>query len=279
VSDLKQLLIDSKGLPSAFRKTHPIGTVWGGKITKVSVQQARDDDGNPDTWDDGNPKQQVVVAIQTDQRDPERLNDDGVRGVYVKWWGEQKKAFRECIEKAGVDDLEVGGLFAAKYTGEGPQPANRMYSPAKLMQYEYKAPTGLGGLLNGNGAAPGVATVQDATVAAATRDPWGPANPGMAAAAAADQAAAAAQAQQLAAQALLTTQLGAVPIAGQGNPSVPPPPVAAVPVAAPAAPADPGDLLATVKGLIALGMTDDQIIAAVPAANPAALTALRALPA
>jgi hypothetical protein len=271
VSDLKQLLIDSKGLPSAFRKTHPIGTVWAGKITKVSVQQARDDDGNPDAWDDGNPKQQVVVAIQTDQRDPERLNDDGVRGVYVKWWGEQKKAFRECIEKAGVDDLEVGGMFAAQYTGEGPQPANRMYSPAKLMKYEYKPPTGLGGLLNGNGHAPAAPnTVQAATVQAAVNDPWGPANPGMAAAAAADQAAAAAQAQQIAAQSLLTSQLGATPI---------PEPVAA-PVAIPvAAPADPGDLLATVKGLIALGMTDDQIIAAVPAANPAALTALRSIPA
>src|SRR3954465_8954102 len=106
MSDLRQLMADSKGLPSAFRKNHPIGTVWSGKVVRVDVRQVRDDDGNPETWDAGNPKQQIVVPIQTDRRAPDRSGDDGVRGIYIKWWGEQRKALRECLQTAGVDDIE-----------------------------------------------------------------------------------------------------------------------------------------------------------------------------
>ena len=149
MSELKTLLQESKGLPSAFRKDHPIGTVWAGRVQRVEVRQVRDDDGNPETWDNGDPKQQVVVAIQTTQRDPERPGDDGVRGIYIKWWGAQRQALRDCLEAAGVEDIEVGGMFAAQYVGDGEQPKNKMFSPAKLMKYEYKAPSPTAGLLGG----------------------------------------------------------------------------------------------------------------------------------
>lgn len=249
MSDLRQLMADSKGLPSAFRRDHPIGTVWSGVVQRVDVRQVRDDDGNPETWDDGNPKQQVVIAIQTDQRDPERTGDDGVRGIYVKWWGEQRKALRECLQNAGVDDIEPGGLFAAKYTGDGPQPQNRMYSPAKLMQFEYKPPSPTAGLFNPGGNSNGAPA---APAAAAQPDPW---------------------------TAVETTP--AAPAPAPAAAPTPPPPVAAEVISTPPtqpAAADPMALLSTIKAFLALGMTDEQIAGAT-GANTQAITAVRSLPA
>jgi len=284
LSDLKQLLAESKSLPSAFRKDHPIGTVWAGVVQSVEVRQVRDDDGNVETWDNGDPKQQVVVAIKTDQRDPERPNDDGVRGIYIKWWKEQRKALRECLEAAGVDDIEPGGLFAAKYVGDGAQPQNKMLSPAKLMQYEYKPPSptaGLFGSSNGNGAPPATPTAPPAPAQAAAAAPPPAQPPVQPPAPATDPWTAAPTADPWSA----FTSTPAAPVAAPAAPPPPPPAAPAAPMVAevvntpPAAPAaaDPMALLATIKALLATGMTDEQI-AGVTGTPAQAITAIRQLP-
>ena len=59
-----------------------------------------------------------------------------------------------------------------------------------------------------------------------------------------------------------------------------PPAVQAVPEPAqPTAPADPAAAMAQIQTFIGLGMTDQQIAAAVPGVDPAAIAAIRALPA
>lgn len=274
MSDLKQLMEDSKGLPAAFRKTHPVGTVWRGAVTKVIVRTQRDDDGNLKAWDDGNPVQEVVIAIQTDQRDPERKNDDGIRGIYIKWWGEQKKAFREAMEEAGVDDVEIGGQFAAQFAGLGPQPRDPKLSPPKLMKFAYKPPTGLGGLLSGddaatgNGAAGNGAQQVSAPPAATApmEDPWGdvPATP---------------PAQETwPAPAPAPAPVAPMPPPAAPVAATPTPAPTAAPTVAPAAPADPMALLATIKAFLSMGMTDAQIAGATGASEQA-VAAVRALPA
>lgn len=255
-SPLKQLLAESKGLPSAFRRDHPIGTVWAGKVVRVDVRQVRDDDGQPDTWDNGDPKQQVIVAIQTDQRDPERPGDDGVRGIYIKWWGEQRKALREALETAGAEDIEIGGMFAAQYVGDGEQPKNKMFSPPKLMRYEYKAPSPTAGLLSGgNGKAPAAA----APAAQPKPDVW-------------DEPAKDDGLEEFAP----TVTTTAPPTPPPAAPAPAAPPAAAAP-ASNGAPADPVALLATVKAYIALQMSDEQIVAVTGAPAPA-VAAIRNLP-
>ena len=44
------------------------------------VQPQREiDTGKPKYWEDGTPRQQIVVHLQTDQRDPDIEDDDGIR--------------------------------------------------------------------------------------------------------------------------------------------------------------------------------------------------------
>lgn len=296
MSDLANLFDSSQGLPSAFRKDQGIGTVWAGKIVRASLRDVRDDDGNVKTWDrDGTPLQQVVIAIQTDQRDPEKTHDDGVRGIYIKMWGDQRTAYFDALKAQGVKEPEVGGMWAAQYIGDGPQPRDPKISPAKLFKYEYRKPTGLGGLMDGAAAATSPAAAAPpksdpwANVPAPTQappeqpapsqavppagDPWGGASTvGTQTSTAWGQAPVPAPAQG----SMLPPQGSMLP--PPGAPAAPAPaPAAAAPGPA-TAPVDPMVQLTQVRALIGFGMTDAQIIMAT-GVNPDALVAIRSMPA
>jgi len=65
-------------------------------------------------WDEAKtqPKKQVVIKIQTDQRvDAE---DDGIRAIYVKG-GELQKVLQDAVMKAGAKRIEPGGILAIKF--------------------------------------------------------------------------------------------------------------------------------------------------------------------
>lgn len=161
MSLLKELLAESSGAPGAFTKDTPPGTTVAGKIVSVNVRQATDiKTGEKQTWDDGNPKQQVVVIISTDQRDPENPDDNGDRAIYIKWWGHGRQALIEALKAAKADDLEVGGMFADQYVGEGVATQRGLSAP-KIHKYEYRKPTIGSQLLGG---VPGVPPGQTATV-------------------------------------------------------------------------------------------------------------------
>lgn len=114
-----------------------IGTVVGGVITdEPTLQQQKDiNTGALKTWDDGNPMMQLVVKVQTDER--EDGEDDGVRAIYIK--GQMKQAVAEAVKKAGAKGLAIGGTLKVAYTGDG-EPSKKGFTAPKQYQAQYVAP-------------------------------------------------------------------------------------------------------------------------------------------
>ena len=67
------------GESSPSAKFDAIGTTVGGVITRIGdpMQQTDFSSGKPLTWDDGTPRMQLPVTVQTDLRDPSNPLDDG----------------------------------------------------------------------------------------------------------------------------------------------------------------------------------------------------------
>lgn len=126
----------SGGAKSA--KFPEVGTVVKGSITTPPTlsQQTDFTTGALKTWDDGKPQMQLVVTIQTDEKDD--VEDDGVRSLYVK--GAMQAAVKDAIRKAGARGLEVGGTIAIKYTGDGVAKTRGM-NPPKQFAAQYVPPT------------------------------------------------------------------------------------------------------------------------------------------
>lgn len=114
-----------------------IGDKVDGEIINTEVTQQTDiTDGSLKTWPDGNPMMQLVITLQTDDRQDDQ--DDGVRRVFCK--GSARKAtttvgaVRSAVQAAGVKALEVGGRLQLAYTGDGVAPKAGFNAPK-----EYKA--------------------------------------------------------------------------------------------------------------------------------------------
>ncbi|WP_217182676.1 hypothetical protein [Streptomyces sp. AC495_CC817] len=144
------------------------GQTWSGVVTKAEPRQATNfDTGKPDFWEDGQPKMQAVVSIQTDLREDE--TDDGVRAIYIKMWGDQKKAFRLAAQQAGGAP-QPGDTFTATYYADGEKP-QRGFAP-KLFRYEIKKASALDAALGVHAPAASAPTqAAPAAVAAPAVDP------------------------------------------------------------------------------------------------------------
>lgn len=116
-----------------------IGTSVTGRICEPpTVQQQRDmETSAPKTWDDGSPMLQLVVTLQTDERDNEIEDDDGRRRIYIKF--NMKKAVADAVRKAKAKALEVGGELTVKYVKNGEQ-TKKGFSPPKLYEASYVPP-------------------------------------------------------------------------------------------------------------------------------------------
>lgn len=113
------------------------GTAVGGPITHLEKQQQRDmDTGKPKVWDDGKPREQIVIHVQTPLRDPAVNDDDGVRALYVR--GEMLKAVRAALRESGTR-LETGGTLVVAYTGDGER-TRAGFNPPKLYAARYTPP-------------------------------------------------------------------------------------------------------------------------------------------
>lgn len=135
----------------AFNEDTPPGTVVHGTITEVDVVQAREyrrdgQPGEPLVFDDGKPKQQVVITIDTGVKGHAGPDDDGKRRVYIKtWYKSDRLAMLAALDAAGgADDFEEGGKFAAQFLGKLDGNAWNSY------KYEYSRPSKIGaaGLLD-----------------------------------------------------------------------------------------------------------------------------------
>lgn len=127
----------SGGAKSA--KFPEVGTVVKGSIASPPTlsQQTDFTTGALKHWDDGKPMMQLVITIQTDERDPETPDDDGLRSLYVK--GAMQAAVKDAIRKSGAKGLEVGGSIAVKYTGDGVAKTRGM-NPPKQFAAQYTPP-------------------------------------------------------------------------------------------------------------------------------------------
>lgn len=129
----------------AFSFSRPGDGVAGPILTEPQVVQQRDfATGAPAFWPSGDPKLQVVFQIQTNLRNfegitnPDRSRpDNGVRTIFVK--GKHfEKALKDAILNANAGWLEVGGWFAATYTGD--DMTSKAGNKPKLFDVKYQAP-------------------------------------------------------------------------------------------------------------------------------------------
>ena len=272
MSILGELISNAGGITGAFNKHSPIGAAVQGVIVSADVMQVNNyDTGKPEFWDDGSPQQQVRIVVDTQQIDPSIENDNGHRAIYIKWWGDQRKAFIDAIKAANDTDAHVGGMFRAQYTGTKPNEKNPRLNDLKLYSFAYQAPVGGTGLDMGapaQQAAPQQQYQAPAPVQQQYQAP-APAQQQYQQAAPAQQYQQPAPVQQQyqdpwsggqtdAAQQALQQQLGAQPVQQQYQ--------APAPVQQQAAPAQQApageDPEAKVRQLLALSFPDDQITAA-----------------
>lgn len=135
-ADSLEGFLNATGSPAA--KFPTIGTLVKGTVTAAELTQQTDPaDGKPKTWDNGEPRMQIVVTLATDERDATIDDDDGTRRLFVK--GQMLKTVREAVKAAGVKTIEAGGTLAVKYTGDG-EKTNPAYTAPKLYVAQYKAP-------------------------------------------------------------------------------------------------------------------------------------------
>jgi hypothetical protein len=125
------------GIPSAKFKN--FGDQVAGTIDDdpIATQQTDIDTGTPLTWNNGDPRMQVVVTLATDLRDDSE--DDGLRKVYIKGKS-MTAAVRDAVRKAGAKGLERGGQLTVTYTGDGVA-ERRGLNPPKLYSASYAPPS------------------------------------------------------------------------------------------------------------------------------------------
>lgn len=120
------------GSPSC-RFTNIGDTHWG-TITEIEKAQQRDiKTGQPKTWPDGNPCEMIVITLQTNERDADIEDDDGLRKLYVNKPSGMFAAIKTAI---GKNRLQVGDKLAVKYLKNG-KPKTAGYNPPKEYVAKY----------------------------------------------------------------------------------------------------------------------------------------------
>ena len=131
MSEIDKFLFGEGG--NAFKFDEIGDTVEGTVIDAVMADQRSLDTGAPLTWEDGRPKRQLVVTLQTELHDND--DDEGVRRIYAKGGNYEvasgtgtamKNAIADAVKKSGASTIEPGGHLKVGYSGEGKR-TNRGY--------------------------------------------------------------------------------------------------------------------------------------------------------
>jgi uncharacterized protein with beta-barrel porin domain len=121
-------LLNGKSVPSISFKDAKVGDAYTGTITALETAQVRNyESGEPEFWEDGNPKLQIVVTLATTYGDG--AEDDGERKVYL--FGQKLQAAKAALKEAGLAKLEIGSNFTITYSGTKPS-SNKKYNDVKL---------------------------------------------------------------------------------------------------------------------------------------------------
>jgi hypothetical protein len=128
VDDYDELDRMLMGAPEAV-KFPEVGTTISGRIHRVyAVQQTDFETREPQWWDDGSPKMQVVAEIEL---------QEGLRSLYISSKG-LREAIREACRAAG-SGLREGGYLVVKYEKDG-ELFRKGINPPKIYQAGYDAP-------------------------------------------------------------------------------------------------------------------------------------------
>lgn len=160
--------------PSHSCKFKTPGETHTGVITEISDRMPVTKYGttDPDYWPDGSPKQQVVITLATDERDPEDPNDTGERSLWVtesRKAGTILAAIIQATRQANAK-LEIGGTLSVSFTGHDPNSKNPA-QPRKLYAATYQPPAAGGGMFEQQPAQP---APQAAPAAPAASQPTAP---------------------------------------------------------------------------------------------------------
>lgn len=125
--DAKSFLMGSSN--PGFSFVRPGDEVAGQIVSEPQIQQQRVFDPTGVSkelafWPSGDPKYQMVVALQTNFRNYEGISrpdtsvpDTGMRTLYVKG-KHMESALKQAILHAGASFLDVGGMIQVRYTGD-----------------------------------------------------------------------------------------------------------------------------------------------------------------
>lgn len=110
-----------------------IGDSITGVIDSMQVVQQTDrQTGVPMTWNDGSPRNQLLVVLYTNERVDEE--DEGARRVYIR--GQMKNAVQAAVRAAGRSGLGIGDTLSIQYYANGePSPG---YDAPKLYRATYE---------------------------------------------------------------------------------------------------------------------------------------------
>lgn len=136
-------LLNSKGNPAS--KFEAVGDSHTGTLLDVDLQVVTDPSKNNEVKlkKDGSPQEQIVITWQTEERDPEREGDTGIRKLYCSW--RMEAAIKAAFREAGAGGLEQNATLTVKHTKvEKVQgPAGKVN--AKIYEAKYVRPV-LGGV-------------------------------------------------------------------------------------------------------------------------------------
>jgi hypothetical protein len=133
-TDPNAWLMGTGGRSAKFEKE---GDIVVGFIQHTEVRQQIDlDTSKPAFWDDGNPKMQLVVTLETELREDD--DDDGLRNLYVR--GQLQKAVADAVRRAGARGLAPGGKLGVKWVSTA-EPKKRGHNGAKQYTAKYEPPT------------------------------------------------------------------------------------------------------------------------------------------
>lgn len=120
------------------------GTVISGTVISTALRQSKKmkkvqgawiDEG-PAFWDDGSPKMEAAIELDTTMRDD--TEDDGVRTVSVNLWSGQKRALADACKAAARAEPLPGDTFAAVWTSGAGDPGD-----PRVFVYKLTPGTGL----------------------------------------------------------------------------------------------------------------------------------------
>lgn len=135
--DPDDFLAGGAKVPSAKFVTvgdHVVGTVVDRTVSQCRTYESKE----LEFWPDGNPKLQLVVTLQTEERDPSIENDDGQRRIYAPKPSTMFQAIVDVTHTKGLK-LLPGGRLAVKYTGTKPHDNPRL-NDIKLYAAAYEPP-------------------------------------------------------------------------------------------------------------------------------------------